>query len=109
MASLHLPAWALLQSFVVMSRVTPGGGSAQNSLMTAAPSLPGLPVGKRSSTRRWLLNSPMLPNEAASADQSKSRASASNTSRSSQPLARAWTRTASAASSTRSGSTPAIR
>ncbi len=100
-ASLHLPPCFMLQSPAVTSRVTSAGGSAQNSAMSFAPSTPGLPVGKRNSTTRRLANRLGARKVDSSAAQSGSRApSASNTSRSAIPCARAAARIASAASST---------
>ena len=90
---------------------TVAGLFAQNSLMTRAPSVPGLPVGRRTSNSRRLANRLGAWKLDSIAAQSGSRwlPSASNTSRSLMPCARAAARTASAASSTRSGSGPAIR
>jgi hypothetical protein len=105
-------AAVLLAPFpAVIRRVTSPGGSAQKAEMTSAPSLPGLPLGRRSSTSRRLANRLGARKLDSSAFQSGSRwlPSASNTSRSLMPCRRAAARTASAASSTRNGSGPAIR
>ena len=56
---LHAPSCLLLHSIAVTSKVTSGGGSAQNALIALAPSVPGRPVGKRRSSSRRVANSDM--------------------------------------------------
>ena len=78
---LQAPSCLLLHSIAVTSKVTSGGGSAQNAVIALAPSMPGRPVGRRRSIRRRLANSDMLAPARARSFQSKCWPT-SNTSRS---------------------------
>ena len=65
------PSCLLLHCSAVISRVTSGGGSAQNAVIALAPSVPGRPVGRRKSINRRLANSDMLAPARATSFQSK--------------------------------------
>ncbi len=65
-----LRAEASILPAVTSSRVSSGGCSAQ-SRKKAPPSLPGLPVGSRTSTSRRSANSDRLPDSALMLPQSK--------------------------------------
>ena len=94
----HLVFCALPSSLgrLINSRVS-SAGREQYSIRAAAPLSPGLPEGRRSSSRRLWANSDMLAPACSNEPQSK-LASALNTWRSSKPCWRAVLRMASAAS-----------